>query len=164
MIELTQEDYERGGGFLVKEEPSQPSTMTQVQKSDWGDCHATTATKVILIVEDDENNSDLLQALLTSRGVKSIVARDSREAVDYCRVSDPAVILMDIGLPGTNGLELTHFIKSSDVWENVPIVAVSAHYSERMKDLAEEAGCCGFIAKPWSSEDIMKIVDKYYIK
>ncbi|MBB64067.1 MAG: hypothetical protein CMO81_03295 [Waddliaceae bacterium] len=116
------------------------------------------AVKEFLIVEDDENNSELLQSLLTFNGLKSSVVRNATEAMVYCQKHTPLAVFMDIGLPGTNGLELAHMLKHVSTMENVPIIAVSAHSSERMRDLAEEVGCVGFIAKPWTPEEILNAV------
>lgn len=142
-----------------KEAPDHRSWMlelAEMQKT--GKYKGAVAVKELLIVEDDENNSELLQALLRYHGIESSVAINAEEAIEYCQRYEPMGILMDIGLAGTNGLEVTHILKQMPMMEDVPFIAVSAHDSARMRDLAEEAGCTLFIAKPWSSEEIMDAI------
>lgn len=119
---------------------------------------STVAVKEILIVEDDPNNAELMVSLLEFHGIKGFVAVNSREAMEYVESNTPLLIMMDIGLSGTNGLELTHMMKQNQKLDSVPVVAVTAHASDRMRDLAEEAGCSGFICKPWSPEEIMAVI------
>jgi two-component system cell cycle response regulator DivK len=115
----------------------------------------------VLIVEDNINNSDVIQAILNSQEIPSHVVTNAKDALDYCRAEKPRLILMDLGLPNINGLELTKILKASGGIDKVPIIAVTAHTGKEIEEKAEAVGCDGFIEKPFMPKDFMRIVRSY---
>jgi CheY-like chemotaxis protein len=103
---------------------------------------------VILVVEDNEANQLLVQAVLELEGYRVELAGSAPEALDQLRASAPDLILMDIQLPGEDGLALTRQLKANPTTAAIPVVALTAHAMSGDRDLALKAGCVGYIAKP----------------
>lgn len=102
----------------------------------------------ILIVEDNAVNLKLAVELLELEGHVVTGACDADEAIELLRRGAPELILMDIGLPGMDGLALTRRIKSEARLRHVPVIALTA-FAMKGDDLnAIAAGCDGYIAKP----------------
>ncbi len=102
----------------------------------------------ILVVEDNDRNRRLMQILLKANGYEVIEATTGKEAMDYLRSQKPDLILMDIQLPHTDGLELTETIKSNAETADIPVVAVTAYAMKGDKERILEAGCDAYISKP----------------
>jgi CheY-like chemotaxis protein len=102
----------------------------------------------ILIVDDNELNLKLLRVTLLGEGYDVATARDADEALASLEQLTPRVILMDIQLPGTDGLELTRRIKGDPRWASVPIVAVTSYAMKGDRERALAAGCEEYITKP----------------
>jgi CheY-like chemotaxis protein len=103
---------------------------------------------VILVVEDNEANQLLVQAVLELEGYRVELAGSAPEALDQLRASAPDLILMDIQLPGQDGLALTRQLKANPTTAAIPVVALTAHAMAGDRELALKAGCVGYIAKP----------------
>ena len=104
--------------------------------------------ELILVVEDNETNQMLVRAVLEMGGYRVAVAGSAREAWDEVRRNTPGLILMDVQLPGQDGLSLTRELKADPATSGVPVVALTAHAMNGDRELALEAGCAGYIAKP----------------
>lgn len=115
--------------------------------------------KEVLIVEDDEDMSVLIEELLHRLGFKTIVLFESQEVLKYCQNHRPDLILMDLSLPDIDGIELTHLIRRTD--DQVPIIALSAHRFKDTKKGFEEAGFNDYLGKPFHPQDLISIVNQY---
>ena len=104
-------------------------------------------SKTILIVEDNELNMKLFNDLLQARGYDTLQARDGRDVINMARKHRPALILMDIQLPGLSGLEVTKLIKSDDDLRETPVIAVTAFAMKGDENKIREGGCDAYIAK-----------------
>ncbi len=113
--------------------------------------------KKILVAEDEDHNYELVKIVLQKR-YKLIRARNGIEAVTLNEDEKPDLILMDIRMPGMNGLDATHIIKEVS---NTPVIALSAYAFEENIRKALEAGCDDFMAKPFKVESLIEIVKKY---
>ena len=102
----------------------------------------------ILVVEDNEANQMLVRAVLEIEGYAVAVAGSADEAMEQLRTDTPDLILMDVQLPGQDGLSLTRELKARPTMAAVPIVALTAHAMHGDRELALQAGCAGYIAKP----------------
>jgi CheY-like chemotaxis protein len=102
----------------------------------------------ILVIEDNELNMILVRELLTLEGYLVLEARDAEKGLQIAREKKPAIILMDIQLPGMDGLKATRLIREDPVLKEIPVVALTAYAMEKDHRDALEAGCSGFIAKP----------------
>jgi CheY-like chemotaxis protein len=102
----------------------------------------------ILIVDDNQTNLKLASEVLELEGFEVLRAADANEAVAALREGVPALILMDIALPGMDGLELTRRIKADPATSAIPVVALSAFAMKGDQEKAIAAGCDGYITKP----------------
>jgi two-component system cell cycle response regulator DivK len=102
----------------------------------------------ILIVDDNIDNLDLTQILLESEGFDVRVAEDAETALKVLESYRPHLILMDIQLPGMDGLELTRRLRLDPVFRDVIIVALSAYAMKGDADNARAAGCHDYLTKP----------------
>ena len=103
---------------------------------------------LILVVEDNEANQLLARAVLEMEGYRVEIAGSAPEALEVLRDCVPDLILMDIQLPGQDGLSLTRQLKASPATRAIPVVALTAHAMTGDRELAMNAGCAGYISKP----------------
>jgi len=102
----------------------------------------------ILVVEDNEANQMLARAVLELEGYAVEIAGSVAEAFDVVGEHRPDLILMDVQLPGEDGLSATRRLKADPATAPIPVVALTAHAMTGDRDLALSAGCAGYIAKP----------------
>jgi two-component system, cell cycle response regulator DivK len=100
----------------------------------------------ILLVEDNEMNRDMLSRRLERKGYVVVCALDGAQAVTMAQSEQPALILMDMSLPGLDGWEATRQIKAAN--KTIPIIALTAHAMASDEQKAKEAGCDDFDTKP----------------
>lgn len=106
-------------------------------------------TTEILVVEDNQQNLELVEFLLDEAGFTVRAARDADELRAALSGGEPpSLILMDIQLPGTDGLTLVDEIRHRDELAAVPVVALTAHAMRGDRERFLEAGCDGYISKP----------------
>jgi CheY-like chemotaxis protein len=102
----------------------------------------------ILVVEDSPTNLTLVSHLLEFHGYTVSKACDAAEALAAVRATPPDLILMDIRLPGMDGLALTRKLKSDESTKHIPIVALTAQAMKVDEQATLDAGCDGYISKP----------------
>ena len=102
----------------------------------------------ILLVEDNEMNRDMLSRRLERRGYEVVIAVDGAEGVDKAGTEAPALILMDMSLPGVDGWDATRRIKAAPATRAIPVIALTAHAMSGDRERAVEAGCDDFDTKP----------------
>jgi CheY-like chemotaxis protein len=113
---------------------------------------------LILVVEDQPANLLLARSALERAGFQVIAAGDAGEARLRLQESVPDLILMDIGLPGQDGLSLTRELKSEVETVDIPIVALTAHAMSTDRERARAAGCDGYMSKPFSPRQLVDMV------
>jgi two-component system cell cycle response regulator DivK len=107
---------------------------------------------LILIVEDNAGSLMLATVMLETEGFRVAGAWSAEEARDVLATSTPDLILMDIQLPGMDGLEFTRELKADADTASIPVIALTAQAMPLYERAARAAGCEGFIAKPWTPE------------
>jgi len=107
-----------------------------------------TRAERILLVEDNPVNRKLARNILRSRGYEVWEVTSGEEALQLLSDKRPDLVLMDLQLPGMDGLEVTRRIKADPVTADLPVVALTAHVGQIDEDRAREAGCAGYITKP----------------
>jgi two-component system cell cycle response regulator DivK len=118
-------------------------------------------TKRILVIEDTEDNRKILRDLLTNAGFELIEALDGESGIRMAAQERPDLILMDIQLPIVNGYEATRRIKANPDTKHIPIVAVTSYALSGDEAKAREAGCDGYIAKPFSPRNLLAKVREF---
>jgi CheY-like chemotaxis protein len=106
------------------------------------------APATILIVDDNPTNLKLAADVLACEGHTIARARNADEAQEILKHTLPNLILMDIQMPGMDGLTLTRLLKSNPSYQHIPIVALTALAMKGDEDKAREAGCYSYIVKP----------------
>jgi two-component system cell cycle response regulator DivK len=117
---------------------------------------------MVLYIEDNYHNRRLVRKLLESRGYAVIEAADGVTGLAMVRDLKPPLILLDIGLPGMDGLEVVAHIKSDTELCHIPVIALtaSAMHGDRERFLA--AGCDDYLSKPVRAVDLIsKVADHY---
>jgi len=117
--------------------------------------------KRILVVEDNEANMYLIRFILRKGGYEVIEARSGEEGVELAIKEKPELVIMDIQLPGIDGLEATKRIRESEANEEFPIVALTSYTMVGDKEKALKVGCTGYIEKPINPETFMAEIEKY---
>lgn len=107
---------------------------------------------LILIVEDDETIGNFISAVLTANGYKAIRSTGGKEAIQMNASHIPDLILLDLGLPDMDGLEVLKNIRS---WSRVPVVIVSARGNEREKVEALDLEADDYIVKPFGTSELL---------
>jgi len=105
-------------------------------------------TACILIVDDNPINLKLASNVLKAEGYETDLATDAEQAQERLQHMTPDLILMDIALPGMDGLALTRKLKSDDRLKHIPVVAMTAFAMKGDDQKALAAGCDGYITKP----------------
>jgi two-component system cell cycle response regulator DivK len=112
----------------------------------------------ILVVEDNPANMTLAIFLLESAGHSVLCAVDAEAGLTLARQAQPQLILMDIQLPGMDGLEATRLLKREDATRAIPVIALTALAMKGDEERIRAAGCDGYIAKPLAYKDFLAVV------
>ena len=117
----------------------------------------------ILVVEDNDMNMQLVEFLLEEGGYAIVKATSGEEALAITRseTQRPDLILMDIHLPGMDGLSVVREMKGDARTKSVPILALTAHAMRGDKDRFLEAGCDGYISKPIDVKTFLSSIEQY---
>ena len=121
--------------------------------------------KRILVVEDDPVIMDLIVILLEHEGHEVARSFSAEEAISLVASHPPDLVLMDVSLPGLDGLEATRILKAREDTRRIPIIALTAHALKDDAVNASRAGCEGYIRKPISTraflQEISRFLDKH---
>lgn len=115
----------------------------------------------ILIVDDNLVNLKLMRLLLQAEGHEVRTSADASEALAALRSFHPRVILMDIQLPGIDGLELTRQIKKDPATRDIAIIATTAYAMKGDEEKARAAGCDDYVTKPIDTEAFLRLLEQY---
>ena len=129
-----------------------PDETTHALGTDEGHDHETEELSrhdyLILVVDDVVDNQIVISLSLQQQGYRVVTASDGEEAVRVAALSNPDLILMDIGMPQLDGLEATRRIREREPLRNVPVIAVTAFSTGGFQRAAYDAGFEGYIVKP----------------
>lgn len=119
--------------------------------------------RTVLVVEDNDMNMQLVEYLLEEGGYSIVKAASGEEALTITRTADDSLdlILMDIHLPGMDGLSVVREMKSDERTQRIPILALTAHAMRGDKDRFLEAGCDGYISKPIDVKTFLSSIEQY---
>jgi two-component system, cell cycle response regulator DivK len=112
----------------------------------------------ILIIEDNPANMTLAVFLLQSVGHTVLTATDAETGLNLARDEQPNLILMDVQLPGMDGLEATMLLKGLDATRAIPVIALTALAMKGDEERIRAAGCDGYIAKPMRYREFLAVV------
>lgn len=112
----------------------------------------------VLIVEDNPANMKLAAFIIQSAGHLVLAATDAEAGLILARNEHPDLILMDIQLPGMDGLEATTLLKRDQTTRDIPVIAITALAMKGDEERIRAAGCDGYIAKPIRYQDLLAVV------
>ncbi len=120
-------------------------------------------SKVVLLVEDDEDNRDLVSFVLarSRMDVNLVIAENGQEAIDKAFANPPNLILMDMQMPVMDGWHAVPILKSDSRTKDVPVTAFTAQAKPEDKQRAREMGCSDYYTKPMDPEELLNLVKKY---
>jgi two-component system, cell cycle response regulator DivK len=116
------------------------------------------ANELILIVEDNPKNLKLVRATLQVKGYQTIEAGTGEEGVQLARDQHPALVLMDIQLPGISGVEAFHQLRADPMTRSIPVIAITASVMAQERQKVMAAGFDGFQGKPISVREFVATV------
>jgi two-component system cell cycle response regulator DivK len=117
--------------------------------------------KQLLVVEDDPTIMSLIVILLEREGYGVIQAGSAEEGLRLAAEKMPGLILMDVALPGMDGLEATRLLKSREPTSRIPVIALTAQAMKQDAERAALAGCDGFIVKPLSTRVFLAEIARF---
>jgi two-component system cell cycle response regulator DivK len=114
----------------------------------------------VLLVEDNEMNSDMLSRRLARRGFEVLIAADGEQGVRMAKSELPDLILMDMSLPVLDGWGATRQIKAESSTQSIPLIALTAHAMAGDRDKALQAGCDDYDTKPIELPRLLAKMDR----
>lgn len=118
------------------------------------------AGELILIVEDNEKNRKLVRDVLQFKGYQTVEATSAEEGLDIARAQQPALILMDIHLPGMDGITAFRHLKADPLTQRIPVIAVTATAMIHDRQKIVAAGFDAYQTKPISVKELTEVVEK----
>ena len=115
----------------------------------------------VLVIEDNPANMTLTVILLESVGHTVLCATNAEAGLRLARSELPSLILMDIQLPGMDGLQATALLKRDPATRDIPVIAVTAMAMKGDEERIRAAGCDGYIAKPMSYPAFLEVVAEH---
>ncbi len=116
--------------------------------------------KTVLIIEDNEDNMELCKMVLDGK-FNVISAFNGNDGLEQIRSKKPDVVLLDLSLPGINGIDIAKRAKASEETKHIPLIALTAHGMEKDKELAINAGCSEFVEKPFEIKHLIDVINKH---
>jgi two-component system, cell cycle response regulator DivK len=115
----------------------------------------------ILVIEDNPTNMTLAVFLLQSAGHTVLSATDAEAGLTLAREAHPTLILMDIQLPGMDGLQATALLKGDEATRAIPVIALTALAMKGDEERIRAAGCDGYIAKPMRYQEFLATIAEH---
>jgi CheY-like chemotaxis protein len=120
------------------------------------------AGELILVVEDNEKNRVLFGDILQARGYHTFEAETGEQAIFLLQNKRPDLILMDIQLPGKDGITITKEIKANAATKDIPVFALTSYAMKGDRERIIEAGFNSYISKPIKVKEFLKTVDDFF--
>ena len=119
---------------------------------------------MILVVDDTSDTRDIYSLYLTSRGFKVPTARDGLSGIDAACRHQPDVIVMDLSMPGLDGIEATRRLKADPRTSHIPVLLLTAYPLNAVQGGALEAGADDFLTKPCLPDDLEQHVQRLFVR
>ncbi|HYT49390.1 MAG TPA: response regulator [Pyrinomonadaceae bacterium] len=116
------------------------------------------SASTILVVEDFDDTRLMMKMWLMKKGYRVIEAETGEEAITIAKREHPDLIIMDMMMPGMNGLDATQQIRQYQSLRRTPIVAVSAYGADEYRRIAIEAGCDEYVSTPFEPRELAELI------
>lgn len=120
------------------------------------------AQRFVLYIEDNFHNRRIVNKVLSSRGIQVVEAEDGEKGLEMVRELNPPLVLLDITLPGIDGIEVVKRMKADDNLHHIPVIAITASAMRGDRERFLEAGCDDYMSKPIQVKELADMVDKHY--
>jgi twitching motility two-component system response regulator PilH len=117
--------------------------------------------KKVLIVDDSQAEVHLMQSMLQQGGFHSVGISDPTRIEDAIEEERPNVILLDVVMPQRNGFQACRELKSQDIYSQIPVILVTSRSSPSDRYWGEQQGANGWVAKPFTSEELLNAVKRF---
>jgi CheY-like chemotaxis protein len=121
-------------------------------------------TPTILLVEDFDDTRLMMKMWLVKNGYRVLEAETGEEGVEMAQRERPDLIIMDMMMPGMNGLDATQLIRQDRALRRTPIVAVSAYGADEYRSIALEAGCNEYVSTPFEPRTLADLIESLLIR
>jgi two-component system cell cycle response regulator DivK len=119
------------------------------------------ANRQVLVVEDNEKNMKLVRDVLRATGYTTLGATTGEDAVELAQSHEPALVLMDVQLPGIDGLEALKRLRQDELTASIPVLAVTAQAMSGDRERFLEAGFDGYLSKPIDVAELIQVVQEH---
>jgi CheY-like chemotaxis protein len=119
------------------------------------------ANRHVLVVEDNERNMKLVRDVLRATGYTTLEATTGEDAVELAQAHEPALVLMDVQLPGIDGLEALRRLRQDELTASIPVLAVTAQAMSGDRERFLEAGFDGYLSKPIDIAELIQVVQEH---
>jgi two-component system cell cycle response regulator DivK len=113
---------------------------------------------LVLIVEDNEKNMKLVRDVLQVKGYRTLEAGSAEDGIALARAQKPDLVLMDIQLPGMNGIEALGVLRADPATAAIPVIAVTASVMQQDRNLITQAGFDAYIGKPINLKEFLEAI------
>ena len=118
-------------------------------------------SKVILIVDDEQEVRSVIRSRLQASGYTTIEAADGRQGVELVKTRKPDLVLMDIRMPVMDGYAALHIIKADETTRNIPVVMLTAVVNELHERATKGIGADGYVTKPFTPEKLLDAIGQF---
>jgi DNA-binding response OmpR family regulator len=115
---------------------------------------------LVLIIEDHPPTAKFIAELLANRDLQTVIATDGASGLAKAEEAKPGLILLDIMMPGVNGLEVCEQLRNNPKTARIPVIFVSVRYESEFKKKGFELGAVDYIVKPFKNERLIEAVEK----
>jgi len=119
-------------------------------------------SKTVLVIEDNLLNIKLIKTLLQVGNYQVVESLNAETGIQLAQEFRPDLILMDIQLPGMDGLSATRVIQEDSALKDIPVVAITSYAMQGDEEKAKEAGCVGYITKPIDTRNFLTTIAEYF--
>jgi CheY-like chemotaxis protein len=117
--------------------------------------------KKVLVVDDSQAEIRLLQSMLQDAGFHSVAISDPMKTEEAIEAERPNVILLDVVMPQRNGFQVCRDLKSQELYAAIPVILVTSKSAPSDRYWGEQQGANGFVAKPFTSEELVSVVKRF---
>lgn len=115
----------------------------------------------IFIVEDDPENTELFMEILAIGGYECIHSADGERVLEIAKRERPDLVLLDINLPGLDGISIKNILRSTDETKNLKIIALTAYAMKGDREMFLKEGFDGYISKPVKMKEFLSAIENY---
>jgi len=114
----------------------------------------------ILVIDDDPVLLKLANSVLEANGYESIIANEAPIGLEIAMTQSPDLIILDVMMPIINGYNICRLLKSEEKFKDIPIILLTSRSEDKDRDIGDEVGADGYIAKPFETNDLLDTIKK----